>query len=109
MALEQQIVQLFDRFLSRDAALLSTIKSFAGEFALIEDQWRFTLPALHQFVQATETEFSEIDYFAFRQLIFSSTINRSLSELGGKVSIARNHNNVDRSIYAVAKDPGRQQ
>ncbi len=103
MALDQQIVQLFIRFLSKDTALLSTIRAYAGDFTLLEDEWRFTLPALHQFVQATESEFNEIDYSVFRKLIFSSNINQSLHPQGGRVIIANNHNNIDRSIYALGK------
>ena len=103
MASYQKIVQLFVLFLSRDAQLLGEIEAFSGECAIKNTEWHFTLPALHEFIQGKDAGFSEMDYPAFRHLIFNNPINQDLTKQGGEVVIAENHYKVDQSVYAVRK------
>jgi len=99
MLTAQQISQLFMLFAQGDEQLIRQLRHCCPE-AIVERQWQFTLPVLHQFVQhfyALENS----NYQRFRSTLFNSSINHDLAAVGWTINIAINRANVDRSVYVL--------
>jgi len=58
----------------------------------------FSLEGLHQFLVGS----SGITYQAFRKMLYASTLNQDLAELGGKVVVFRSGSKVDTSLYCLS-------
>lgn len=103
-------VQLFldccARVLRGDGVLLEQLR-MAG-FACAPSEWRFTLPALHGFLAPRLTADTPLEYRAFVQQLFASSINRHLREHGAQIAIADNRGKVSASLYCLRRLPFRE-
>jgi len=96
---QEIIVHFFSQVVQHDAAILTRIKLFQGDMQYEQksQQLIFKLPALFQFLN---TE-SKLKYSEFRRLIYQSSINRELQQVGAKIEIHQSSNTVDDSVYKL--------
>lgn len=100
-------VQLFldccERIVRGDAALIEQLH--AQGFACAPAEWRFTLPALHGFLAPRLATDPALEYRAFVQQLFASSINQQLREHGAEIAIADNQGKVSTSLYCLRRLP----
>lgn len=100
-----QAVQAFldccQRVLGGDAALIEQLR--AQGFACAPGEWRFTLPALHGFLAPQLAADPALEYRAFIQQLFASSINQRLRERGAQIAIADNQGKVSASLYCLRR------
>ncbi len=87
--------------LGQDESLLSKLAEFG--FVYDQEQWQFTLPQLHKFMQTTQNPIFLITYLDFRKKLFNSSINKALRAHKAEVVIFDNQQNVDISTYALKR------
>jgi len=99
-SIEEALISFFNQVALKDNAILVKLKSERC-FNIDDESWQFILPDLHFFLQQQDTSFSQVDYLSFRKILFGCPINQSLKLNGGEIVILKNHNNVDKSLYAL--------
>ena len=87
--------------LEQDEPLLSKLTEFG--FVHDQEQWQFTLPQLHKFMQTTQHPLFLITYLDFRKKLFNSSINKALRAYRAEIVIFDNQQNVDISTYALKR------
>lgn len=92
-----------ERVLRGDGALIEQLH-MAG-FACAPGEWRFTLPALHGFLAPRLSTDPTLEYRAFVQQLFASSINQHLGEHGAEIAIADNQGKVSASLYCLRRLP----
>ena len=97
--IQQALIVFFEQVAQQELAQLEKLQQ-EQRFSIEQDCWQFTLPDLFSFLQQ-DPAFSNIEYKQFRQLIFNSPINQSIKSRGAEIIIKQNHNNVDKSTYAL--------
>ena len=88
-------------FLEQDDSLLTKLEQH--DFLYDQEQWQFTLPQLHNFMQSTQNPFFLITYQSFRKKLFNSDINKQLRTNKAEVAIFDNQHNVDTSTYVLRR------
>jgi len=99
-----RLTKIFADFLAQDEILLASIVG-NNTFNIKNGEWRFSLSALYHFLQKTDQTFEGLSYQEFKQKLYSSSINRDLSEIGAEVVIVDNKRKVEASIYALRFKP----
>ena len=97
---EQALISFFERVAQKDKSELHRLKQ-DQHFSVNQKQWSFTLPKLFDFLQLNDKVFSNLEYKQFRQLIFNSSINKTVKLYGAEITITDNQSNVDLSGYAL--------
>lgn len=92
-----------ERVLRGDGALIEQLH-MAG-FACAPGEWRFSLPALHGFLAPRLAADTPLEYRAFVQQLFASSINQRLGEQGAEIAIADNQGKVSASLYCLRRLP----
>ncbi|EPJ51787.1 MAG: hypothetical protein OFPI_16430 [Osedax symbiont Rs2] len=101
MLTAQKINQLFMLFAEENKQLIAQLRNDSPE-AIVDRQWQFSLPMLHQFMQHFYS-LEDSDYQKFRSTLFNSSINHDLAAAGWIIKIAINRKNVDRSVYVLQR------
>ncbi len=101
MSFSNHILQVFIMFLEQDETLLTKLKQH--DFICDQQQWQFTLPRLHLFMQTTHNPLFLITYQDFRKQLFNSGINKSLRTHKAEIAIFDNQQNVDVSTYVLKR------
>lgn len=94
------LVRFFRNVAARNEALLRELRE-EPSFAITNDQWLFTLPALHAFLQRNVACFAGVTYRQFRKSLFASPINGAINGQRATIAIVENTGKVDRSTYAL--------
>ena len=94
------LTKIFADFLAQDEILLESIAN-SNTFSFESGEWRFSLSELYHFLQKTDQAFEGLSYQEFKQKLYSSSINRDLSEMGGEVVVVDNKRKVEASTYAL--------
>jgi len=88
-------------FLEQDESLLARFE--CHDFYYDSEQWQFTLPQLHHFMQSTHNPLFLITYHNFRKQLFNSPINKQLRANNAEIAIFDNQQNVDTSTYVLKR------
>lgn len=88
-------------FLEQDEPLLTKLEQH--DFFCDQQQWQFTLPQLHHFMQTTQNPLFLITYLDFRKKLFNSSINKALRIHNAEIVIFDNQQNVDISTYVLKR------
>ena len=99
-SVEQALISFFEQAAKKDKSQLKKIK-YEERFTVKKERWYFTLPDLFSYLQQQGTINSSIDYKQFRQLIFSSPINKTVKTYGAEITVLENKGKVDESVYAL--------
>ena len=94
-----EIQTLFKQVLARDADTLRRIEAVPDGLELHGDGLLFTLPALHAFIDPG----SAVDYHRFRQQLYQSSLNQSLSAFDAEVVVLQSTGKVDNSRYCLRR------
>ncbi len=100
--LDSALVQFFTQVAQRNPDQLDKLR--AAAFNIESNHWSFTLPGLYDYLRKYEA-IGELEYNQFRQLLFSTPVNQSISAFGAKIVIVDNRGKTDRSIYALVWSP----
>ncbi|MBV1922068.1 MAG: hypothetical protein KUG73_15425 [Pseudomonadales bacterium] len=101
MNFSNQITQVFIMFLEQDESLLTKLHQCDALYD--QEQWRFTLPQLHNFMQSTQDPLFLMPYLDFRKNLFNSDINKQLHANKAEIAIFDNRQNVDTSTYVLRR------
>ena len=101
MSFSNHILQVFIMFLEQDEPLLTKLEQHG--FVCDQEQWQFTLPQLHEFMQTTQNPLFLITYHDFRKSLFNSSINKRLRAHKAGIAISDNQQNVDISTYVLKR------
>ncbi|MBC9250894.1 hypothetical protein A9179_11455 [Pseudomonas alcaligenes] len=74
-------------------------------FACAEDEWRFSLPALHAWLTERLPGAAAVSYAQFCQELFASEINQRLRQQGAEIAIADNRGKISLSLYCLRRLP----
>ena len=99
--INEQVMQLFLRFIERDELLLHQIKQHGKSFSIDNRSWSFQLDDLHEFFITHVSRESACGYRTFRQAIYKSDINTTLATKKASIEIAVNTGKVDQNIYKL--------
>mgnify|MGYP000573420963 CR=1 FL=1 len=88
-------------FLEQDESLLTKLDQHDALYD--QEQWCFTLPQLHNFMQSTQNPLFLIPYQEFRKSLFNSDINKQLRINKAEIAIFDNRQNVDTSTYVLQR------
>ena len=96
--LDAALVRFFTQVAQRNPGQLNKLR--AAAFSIESERWTFTLPGLYDYLREYEA-IGEMEYNQFRQLLFSTPVNQSISDYGAKIIIVDNRGKTDQSIYAM--------
>ncbi len=102
-ASSDDILALFSSLLQGDADLVKALKEQGGDIRVLEREWHFSLPSFFSVIQCVYPHFGQLDYSAFRKLLFDSPVNQYLKGAGWQVSLKENHGKADLNIYCLAR------
>ena len=92
----------FQQFLTQDQEVLAAIKAFGRSFQMGSDEWSFSLPDLHTFIQARFSNI-EMPYTKFRQSLFQLPTNNQLLDWEATVILIHSTGKVDSNLYQLRK------
>ena len=92
------LVRFFTQVAQRKSDQLDKLR--AADFNVESNRWSFTLPGLYAYLRKYEA-IGELEYKQFRQLLFSTPVNQSISDYGAKIIIVDNRGKSDQSTYAM--------
>ncbi len=98
---------LFDccrRLLRADQPLIAQL--LAAGFECAAGDWQFSLPDLHDFLQAQLPVDQRCDYRQFIRQLYASDLNQRLAQLGAEIALADNQGKIHRSRYCLRRLPG---
>lgn len=70
-------------------------------FTITQDEWRFLLPEVHDFLSSQAQPAIKASYNEFRQQLFKLSINRVIRPYGAAITIHDNLNHVNQSRYVM--------
>lgn len=97
---QELLLSFFSLAAAREPALMKMIMEEPA-FTVDHKSWRFDLQQLHRFLQIYNADFGDIDYRAFRKLLYQCPVNEKLRPSGAQVVISDNQSHVDASTYAL--------
>ena len=97
------ILALFFTLLQDDADFIKALEEQGGDIRVLEREWHFSLPSFFSVIQLVYPHFGQLDYPAFRKLLFASPVNQYLNDAGWQVSLKENHGKADLNIYCLAR------
>lgn len=102
------IESVFSGVLACDAAILEQIRRFGRSFCFVEGRFHFTVPDLFAFLlqrygeRPLSNAVANIEYKAFRRILYGEHTNVELRARGGLVEVACAHTEHGRRVYRLA-------
>ena len=97
------ILALFFTLLQGDADFIKALEEQGGDIRILEREWQFSLPAFFSVIQLVYPHFRQLDYPAFRKLLFASPVNQYLKDAGWQVNLKENKGKTDLNIYCLTR------
>jgi len=94
------LLTFFEHVARRDPEQLEKLMR-EPSFSVQPGRWSFSLPDLHAFLVREHADFRDVNYKAFRRMLFDSPVNQATREHGAEITIAENRHKVDESTYAL--------
>jgi hypothetical protein len=99
---------VFKAALKRETKLTNAVEKFTGNLRFDGEELIFTLPALFKFAigyiqeeSITQISDKQVEYLAFRKIVYQSGINLQLRSLQAAVVIESQHVNHDERWYRL--------
>jgi hypothetical protein len=94
------LLEFFRQAAAREPALMSLLKQ-QPDFRVEHEYWMFDLRQLHRLLQHYNPVFKDIEYKAFRRLLYQCPVNQAIKPSGAEIVITDNQSHVDASTYAL--------
>ena len=96
-----RVLTFFCQFLTNDAAALECIEAGRGKvfIATETDSLVFALNDLHELLDDAR----ELEYPAFRKLLYQSSINQQLLKYQGRIELLQSSGKVDSNVYHLCR------
>lgn len=92
------LTRFFTQVAKKDPVRLESLN--IDGFCIDATRWSFRLSELYAYL-IKQQDLTDIEYKQFRQLLFSSPINETISNYGARITIIDNRGKADQSIYAM--------
>ncbi len=96
--MEKLLTSFFQKVANKDDNEINQLKKSAY-FKIESDKWHFTLPKLYSYLQKNNYIEQGLEYRQFRQLLYSSSINKKLKLQDAEIIIGINTSSVDNTEY----------
>jgi len=99
--MHERLLLFFSGVLKNDSSVKSMIASGGNDIFIdrSNNNLVFSISGLHSLLGIDQ----KVDYKTFKQLLYQSSLNKDLSDFGGRIDVYHSTSKVDTSLYQLTR------